>query len=94
MIPLKDIYDKVLYGIQLDLKLNRTSNDDAIFKINTVNDAGKIVFERISWIIPHVSPSLIAQNNLYKIIQNESRTNALNVSKIKFILFREKKHAG
>lgn len=82
MIPLKDIfgfvenYDKVLYGMQLDLKLNRTSNDDTIFKINTVTDAGKIVLERISWIIPHVSPSLIAQNNLYSIIQNESRINA------------------
>ena len=82
MIPLKDIfgfvenYDKVLYGMQLDLKLNRTGNDDAIFKINTVTDAGKIIVERISWIIPHVSPSLIAQNNLYSIIQNESRINA------------------
>ena len=62
--------------MQLDLKLNRTSNDDAIFKIDTLGDVGKIVLERISWIIPHVSPSLIAQNNLYNIIQNESRINA------------------
>ena len=82
MIPLKDIfgfirnYDKIWYGMQLDLKLNRTSNDDAIFKINTVNDAGKIILEIISWSNPHVSPSLIAQNNLYNIIQNESKINA------------------
>ena len=56
--------------MQLHLKLNRTSNDDAIFKINTVGDDGKITLERISWIIPHVTPSLFAQNNLYRIIQN------------------------
>jgi hypothetical protein len=82
LIPLKDIfgfienYDKVLYGMQLDLKLNRTSNDDAIFKINTLGDVGKITLDRISWIIPHVSPSLLAQNILYNIIQNESRIHA------------------
>ena len=75
-IPLKyifgfcDDYDKVLYGFKHTLTLNRSGNDEAIFKANGTI-AGKVELSKLSLFMPHVTPSVMARNNLYKIIESK-----------------------
>ena len=75
-IPLKHIfgfcddYDKVLYGFKHTLTLNRKGNDEAIFKAAGTT-AGKVELSKLSLFMPHVTPSVMARNNLYKIIESK-----------------------
>ena len=75
-IPLKHIfgfcddYDKVLYGFKHTLTLNRRGDNEAIFRLATVA-AGKVVLSKLSLFIPHVTPSVTASNNLYKVIESK-----------------------
>ena len=75
-IPLKHIfgfcddYDNVLYGFKHTLTLNRSGNDEAIFKANGTI-AGKVELSKLSLFMPHVTPSVMARNNLYKIIESK-----------------------
>ena len=75
-IPLKHIfgfcddYDKVLYGFKHTLTLNRRNNDEAIFKAAGTT-AGKVELSKLSLFMPHVTPSAVARNNLYKIIESK-----------------------
>ena len=76
-IPLKHIfgfcddYDKVVYGFKHTLTLVRKSSDDAIYRANDA-DNGKIVLDKISWFMPHTTPSDGVRNKLYKIIESRS----------------------
>ena len=78
-IPLKHIfgfcddYDKVLYGFKHTLTLNRSGDNEAIYKAKGVNapTAGKIDLSKLSLFIPHVTPSVVAKNNLYKVIESK-----------------------
>ena len=50
-------YDKVLYGFTHTLTIVRTSSDNnAIYRAAAVG-AGKVVIEKISWMLPRVEPS-------------------------------------
>ena len=75
-IPLKHIfgfcddYDKVLYGFKHTLTLNRRNDNEAIFKANTAA-AGKVDLSKLSLFMPHVTPSVVTSNNLYKIIESK-----------------------
>ena len=75
-IPLKyifgfcDDYDKVLHGFKHTLPLNRTSDSDAIFR-TPATASGKVNFIKLSLFMPHVKPSVMASNNLYKIIESK-----------------------
>ena len=84
-IPLKHIfgfcedYDKVVYGFKHNLTLMR-NNDDAIFNTNNVGvgggDAvadGKVILSKISWFMPHVTPSDKDRFELYKIIDRKEK---------------------
>ena len=83
-IPLKHIfgfcqdYDKVVYGLKHTLTLTRNDDNDAIFR--PANDAagnpvanGKIVLEKISWFMPHVTPADKDKMELYKIIERKEK---------------------
>ena len=75
-IPLKHIfgfcddYDKVLYGFKHTLTLNRRGNDEAIFRL-AATAAGKVELSKLSLLMPHVTPSVVARNNLYKVIESK-----------------------
>ena len=75
-IPLKHIfgfcddYDKVLYGFKHTLTLNRRGNDEAILKATGIT-AGKVELSKLSLFMPHVTPSVVASNNLYKVIESK-----------------------
>ena len=75
-IPLKHIfgfcddYDKVLYGFKHTLTLNRRGNDEAILKAIGIT-AGKVELSKLSLFMPHVAPSVLARNNLYKVIESK-----------------------
>ena len=75
-IPLKHIfgfcddYDKLLYGFKHTLTLNRKSDSDAIFR-TAATAAGKVNLSKLSLFMPHVTPSVMASNNLYKIIESK-----------------------
>ena len=75
-IPLKHIfgfcddYDKVLYGFKHTLTLNRRGNDEAIFRL-AATAAGKVELRKLSLFMPHVTPSVVARNNLYKVIESK-----------------------
>jgi len=68
-----DDYDKVLYGIKHQLTLVRDSDDNIIFRENGV-DAGKVLLSKISWWVPHVTPSFETKVQLNKIIESKART--------------------
>ena len=78
IVPLKHIfgfaedYDKVVYGFKHTLTLVRKNDKDAIFRADNVL-AGKIEFSKISWFMPHVTPSDEDKFKLYKMIENKSR---------------------
>ena len=75
-IPLKHIfgfcddYDKVLYGFQHTHTLVRKEDNDAIFR-TAATAAGKVNLNKLSLFMPHVTPSVIASNNLYKVIESK-----------------------
>ena len=75
-IPLKHIfgfcddYDKVLYGFKHTLTLNRRNDNEAIFKANAPT-VGKVDLSKLSLFMPHVTPSVVTSNNLYKIIESK-----------------------
>ena len=84
-IPLKHIfgfcedYDKVVYGLKHNLTLTRNGDNDAIFKSDQ-NDAagnpyanGKVILSKISWFMPHVTPSDKDKMELYKIIERKEK---------------------
>ena len=77
-IPLKHFlgfcedYKKILYGMQQRLTLTSTSDDNAIFRTNTVVN-GSIELEKISWFMPHVIPSDAYRLQLDKIIEKKEK---------------------
>jgi len=76
-VPLKHIfgfcddYDKVVYGFKHQLTLIRRGDNDAIFR-NNAADAGKVVFTKLSWFVPHVLPALEQKLALYKTIESKA----------------------
>ena len=75
-IPLKHIfgfcdnYDKVLYGFKHTLTLMRQDDSDAIFR-TAATASGKVDLSKLSLFMPHVTPSVMASNNLYKVIESK-----------------------
>ena len=70
-------YHRVMYGFVHTLTLIRNVNhDDAMFG---AADAikGKVEFSKISWILPHVTPSQVTNYELVKLI-NEQRTLSID----------------
>ena len=83
-IPLKHFlgfcedYRKILYGMQQRLTLTRTSNDNAIFRANGV-DEGKVDITGIRWFMPHVIPSDVYRLQLDKIIEKKKKKYLLGI---------------
>ena len=77
-IPLKHIfgfcedYEKAVYGLKHALTLTRSGDNDAIFRA-TAADTGKIMFSKISWFMPHVTPADKDKMELYKIIERKEK---------------------
>ena len=77
-IPLKHFlgfcedYNKVLYGMQQKLTLTRTNDDNAIFRVNGV-DEGRVNLIRISWLMPHVILSDAYRLQLDKVIEKKEK---------------------
>src|SRR5688572_14548263 len=74
IIPLSHIfgfcedYDKIVYGLKHTLTLVRKSDDDAIFRLAAAagaHDPGKVDVSKISWFMPHVTPSDMEKMALY-----------------------------
>ena len=84
-IPLKHIfgfcedYDKVVYGLKHNLTLTRNDDNDAIFKSDQNNAVGnpyadgKVILSKVSWFMPHVTPSDKDKMELYKIIERKEK---------------------
>ena len=83
-IPLKHIfgfcedYDKIVYGLKHTLTLTRNDNNDAIFRgANAAAGGalvdGKVVLDKISWFMPHVTPADKDKKELYKIIERKEK---------------------
>jgi len=49
----------------------RKGDSDAIFR-NNAADAGKVIFAKLSWYVPHVTPNLQEKLALYKTIESKS----------------------
>ena len=64
-------YDKVLYGFTHTLTMVRTSNDNNAIYRAAAAGAGKVVIEKISWMLPRVEPSDEEKYKLYKTIENK-----------------------
>src|ERR1043165_4570364 len=64
-------YDKIVYGLKHTLTKVRKSDDDAIFRLAAV-DAGKVDIAKISWFMPHVTPSDMERMQLYKTIESKA----------------------
>ena len=65
-------YEKVMYGFTHTLTLVRSSNDNnAIYRDKAVG-AGKVVIEKISWMLPRVNPNIEQKYKLYKTIQKDN----------------------
>ena len=83
-IPLKHIfgfcedYNKIVYGLKHNLTLTRNNNNDAIYR-NATDTAGaamadgRIVLDKISWFMPHVTPADKDKMELYKIIERKEK---------------------
>ena len=65
-----DDYTKVIYSVKHSLLLCRQSDNDAIFRDNAVA-AGRITLSKLSWLMPHVTPSIEQMNMLNKQIENK-----------------------
>ena len=85
-IPLKHIfgfcedYDKIVYGLKHNLTLTRNNDNDAILKTNNVDGAGndvvvdgRVILDKISWFMPHVTPADEYRMELYKIIERKEK---------------------
>src|SRR5678816_4180038 len=81
IVPLSHIfgfcedYDKIVYGLKHTLTLVRKSDDDAIFRAAAAagaNDPGKVDISKISWFMPHVTPSDMERMELFKTIQSKA----------------------
>src|SRR5678815_4003613 len=84
IVPLSHIfgfcedYDKIVYGVRHTLTLVRKSDDDAIFRARGADDAatlaaaGKVDVSKISWFMPHVTPSDMEKMALYKTIESKA----------------------
>ena len=83
-IPLKHIfgfcedYDKVVYGLKHNLTLTRNDDNDAIYRgANAAAGGaltdGKVVLDKISWFMPHVTPADKDKMELYKIIERKEK---------------------
>ena len=70
-------YHRVMYGFVHTLTLIRNVNhDDAMFgEAGAIK--GKVHFDKISWILPHVTPSQVTNYELVKLI-NEQRTLSID----------------
>ena len=64
-------YDKVLYGFTHTLTIVRTSSDNNAIYRGAAVGAGKVVIEKISWMLPRVEPSDEEKYKLYKTIENK-----------------------
>ena len=77
-IPLKHFlgfcedYKKIIYGMQQRLTLTRTGNNDAIFRVNALDDC-IVNIEKIRWFMPHVIPSDAYRLQLNKIIEKKEK---------------------
>ena len=70
-------YRRVMYGFVHTLTLVRNVNhNDAMFG-EADAEAGKVEFSKISWILPNVEPSQVANYELVKLI-NEQRTLSID----------------
>ena len=70
-------YHRVMYGFVHTLTLIRNvKHNDAMFGAAGAT-AGKVQFSKISWILPHVEPSQVANYELVKLI-NEQRTLSID----------------
>ena len=75
-VPLKhlfvfcDDYRKVLHGVKQSLLLSRQSDNDAIFCVNAV-PAGQHTLSKLSWMMPHIIPSVEYRNILFKQIKSK-----------------------
>ena len=70
-------YNKIMYGFVHTLTLVRNlNNKDALFGA-TGSAEGKVEFTSISWILPHIEPSQVANYELVKLI-NEQQTLAID----------------
>ena len=78
-IPLKHIfgfaddYSKIVYGFKHELSLVRDSDANAVLRAAAVNDVAKVDLQKISWFVPHVTPSDENKMRLYKTIESKSK---------------------
>ena len=83
-IPLKNIfgfcedYDKIVYGLKHTLTSTRNDNNDAIYRGANATAGGalvdgKVVLDKISWFMPHVTPADKDKMELYKIIERKEK---------------------
>ena len=83
-IPLKHIfgfcddYDKIVYGLKHNLTLTRNNDNDAIYRGANAGaggalNEGKVNLKKISWFMPHVTPSDNDKYQLYKIIERKEK---------------------
>ena len=70
-------YTKVIYGVKQSLILSRQTDSDAIYHEapdgNGVPADGKVIITKLSWLIPHVLPSIDSKLMLEKIIKNKTK---------------------
>jgi hypothetical protein len=69
-------YTKVIYGVKQSLILSRQADSDAIFHEapdDGVPAEGKINITKLSWVIPHVLPSIDARLMLEKVIKDKTK---------------------
>ena len=70
MFGFAEDYDKVMYGLQHKLSLVRKGDNDAIYKVGTLDDA-KIELSKVAWMMPRVHPSDAKRFELYKQISSK-----------------------
>ncbi len=83
-VPLKHIfgfmedYNKILYGLKQEVRLQRVINNDFIqVKDGTNKKDFKITLSKTSLYMPIIKPSLEEENRLYKFIDNKSVVDIL-----------------
>ena len=77
IVPLSDIlgfaadYEGLLYGMRQELVLVRKTDADAVFRDAAVA-AAKVTLNNISWMMPHVTPTLEKNVELLKVIESKT----------------------
>ena len=69
-------YTKVIYGVKQSLILSRQTDSDAIYHAAPVAGVpadGKITITKLSWLIPHILPSIDAKLMLEKVIKDKTK---------------------